>query len=73
MATTDRMNFLAKEDIKDYYTSFVGRLKVSHPEFMEKISSTGKFEEDDAKTLDSYLDDYNETYLAEHIEYRGED
>ncbi|MCQ2528519.1 MAG: F0F1 ATP synthase subunit alpha [Saccharofermentans sp.] len=73
MATSDKMNFLAKEDIREYFTSFVDRMWVSHPDFMEKIQSTGKFEKEDAELLDTYIDDYKETYLAEHTEYRGED
>ena len=73
MATSDSMNFLAKEDIREYYSDFIDYIWVSHPEVMEKISSTQKFEDDTAAEIDKVLEEYKEAFLAEHAEYREED
>ncbi len=69
MATTDRMNFLAKEDIREYYTGFVDTMWVAHAQVMEKIAQTGVFDDATAKQIDEALDNYNKSFLAEHNEY----
>ena len=66
-------SILAKEDIREYYSDFIDYIWVSHPEVMEKISSTQKFEDDTAAEIDKVLEEYKEAFIAEHAEYREED
>ncbi len=73
MATSDSMNFLAKEDIKEYYSDFIDYIRISHPEVMDKIKKTEKFEEDTASELDKVIAEFKQTFLAEHSEYMEED
>ena len=73
MATSDSMNFLEKEDIHEYFSDFIDYVWVSHPEIMEKISSSGAFEDDSKAQIDAALAEYKESFLAEHAEYREED
>ena len=73
IATTDKLNFLEKEDVTEFYRDFVSSLQISHPRIMNKITETGKFEESTAEQIDFVFDEFKETYLAEHTEYRQEE
>lgn len=73
LATSDSMNFLEKEDIHEFYSDFIDYVWVSHPEIMEKISSTGAFEDESKEQINAALAEYKEAFLAEHSEYREED
>ncbi|MBO4408113.1 MAG: F0F1 ATP synthase subunit alpha [Clostridiales bacterium] len=73
IATTDKLNFLEKEDVTEFYRDFVSSLHISHPRIMNKITETGKFEESTAEQIDFVFDEFKETYLAEHTEYRQEE
>ncbi len=73
LATSDNMNFLAKEDITEYYEGFVDYMWVSHADIMEKIASSGQFDEETSKELDGLITDYKDLFLAEHSEYREEE
>ncbi|MBR2295415.1 MAG: hypothetical protein IJ869_06605, partial [Clostridiales bacterium] len=73
VATTDRMNFLAKEDIKEYYSGFIDSMWLSHADIMERIAQTGVFDDKTKGEVDQALDDYNSTFLTEHTEYNEDD
>ena len=73
VATTDRMNFLAKEDIKEYYSGFIDSMWLSHADIMERIAQTGDFDDKTKGEVDQALDDYNSTFLTEHTEYNEDD
>lgn len=73
LATTDKLNFLAKEDIREYIYYFVNRLYLSHPDIPETIAKTGLFDDDVRAALDEATSEFNEVYIAEHEEYRKED
>ncbi len=73
LATTDRMNFLAKEDIKEYYTGAIDNMWVSSSELMNKIAETGVFDDETRDAVGKALDEYYESYVAEHSEYRTEE
>ena len=68
-ATKDKLNFLAKEDIREFCEGLLDNVHITHPELMERIASTGKFEDSDAEELDKACEDYRLTYVAEHSEY----
>ncbi|MBP5260643.1 MAG: F0F1 ATP synthase subunit alpha [Clostridiales bacterium] len=73
IATTDKMNFLAPEDISEFYKSFVSHSEMTHPEVFDAIASTGKFEDDIKAQLDDIFEEFKDTYIAEHMEYLDED
>ena len=73
IATTDKMNFLAPEDISEFYKSFVSHSEMTHPEVFDAITSTGKFEDDIKAQLDDIFEEFKDTYIAEHMEYLDED
>ena len=73
LATTDKLNFLAKEDIKEYYQSFVDRVKTSRQDIIQDIVTTLKFEDETARKLDEYEKEFKEFYLNDHPEYKEED
>ncbi|MCQ2516702.1 MAG: F0F1 ATP synthase subunit alpha [Saccharofermentans sp.] len=73
LATTDKLNFLAKEDIKEYYQSFVDRVKTSRQDIIQDIVTTLKFEDETAKKIDEYEKEFKEFYLNDHPEYKEED
>ena len=73
LATSDNMNFLAKEDITEYYEGFVDYMWVSHADIMEKIASSGQFDDETSKEIDGLIADYKDLFLAEHSEYREEE
>jgi len=73
LATTDKLNFLAKEDIKDYYQTFVDRIKTSRQDIIQDIVTTLKFEDETAKKIDDYEKEFKDFYLNDHPEYKEED
>lgn len=72
MATTDKMNFLAREDIKEYYEEFLDHLHVSGSGILEEISKTLLFTPELAEKLDNELSRYHSKFLGEHTEYADE-
>ena len=73
IATSDKLNFLAPEDITDFYKSFIDHSEITHPEIFEKITRSKVFEDDDKARIDTVFEDYKETYISEHMEYLYED
>ena len=72
LATTDKLNFLAKEDIRDFANDFVDYLKVIHKDILKEIAKTGKFEPETEEKLAKCYDEYKDKYIAEHNEYLEE-
>jgi len=70
MATTDKMNFLAEEDIKEYYTEFIDYVRVMKDSVLDSISDKAEFTKDISDSLDMLLEQYKEKFLSEHQEYR---
>ena len=73
IATSDKLNFLAPEDITDFYKSFIDHSEITHPEIFDKITRSKVFEDDDKARIDTVFEDYKETYISEHMEYLYED
>lgn len=73
LATTDKLNFLSKEDVKDYYESFVDRVKTSRQDIIKDIASTLSFEDETARKIDEYEKEFKEFFLNDHPEYKEED
>ena len=73
IATTDKLNFLAPEDISEFYKSFVSSSEVTHPEIFERLTRTKVFDDDTKAMIDSVFDEYKETYVSEHMEYLSEE
>ena len=73
LATTDKLNFLAKEDIFEYYDGFLDSLRLVHPDVLAKIADSKLFDEESAKRLDELLDEYKNNYIEAHSEYLTED
>ncbi len=68
-ATTDKLNFLAKEDIREFCDGLLDNVHITHPELMGRIEATGLFEDADAAELDGAIEEYRRNYIAEHSEY----
>ena len=73
LATTDKLNFLAKEDIREYYDGFLDSLRLLHPDVMADISSTGVFAPETASRIDELLIDYKDQFVESHEGYSKED
>ena len=68
-ATTDKFNFLATEDIFEFYTALLNEIKVSHPNIFEELTD-GKVLTDEIKSeIDSAYEEYKESFLRDHEEY----
>ncbi|MCQ2533408.1 MAG: F0F1 ATP synthase subunit alpha [Clostridia bacterium] len=70
MATNDSMNFLAKEDIKEYYTGFLSYVRLTKREVYTEISESGVFSDTTKQNIDVLLDTYKTNYVATHPEYQ---
>lgn len=73
LATTDKLNFLEKSDIKRYLDSFMDRLKTARRDILTEISSSGKFEDSTAEKIDEYEKEYHEIFVSENDRYKEED
>ena len=73
IATSDKMIFLAHEDIKEFYTGFINSINVTRPDICEKIASSRVFDDGSKAAIDAAFADYKDTYIAEHIEYLEEE
>ena len=68
-ATTDKFNFLATEDIFEFYTELMGEIKLRHPNIFEELTD-GKVLTDEIKTeIDTAYNEYKEAFLRDHEEY----
>ena len=68
-ATTDKFNFLATEDIFEFYTELMGEIKLRHPNIFEELTD-GKVLTDEIKAeIDTAYNEYKEAFLRDHEEY----
>ena len=68
-ATTDKFNFLATEDIFEFYTELMGEIKLRHPNIFEELTD-GKVLTDEIKAeIDTAYSEYKEAFLRDHEEY----
>lgn len=72
IATTDKMNFLAKEDIGDFVHSFIRDTLDRHQNIFETISEEGVLSDQIKADIDSAYEDFKERFLKEHTEYQEE-
>lgn len=68
-ATTDKLNFLAREDIREYCEGLLDYVHITHPDLVSRIASSGKFEDTDSAELDEACEGYRLNFVAEHSEY----
>ena len=73
IATTDKMNFLAKEDIDDYYMGFVTYVKTSHPDIIDELMMKEALTDDIKDRLEAANEEYKATFLSVHTEYGQEE
>ena len=72
VATTDKMNFLAKEDIRDFTFAFVEDTWDRHQNIFEAITEEGVLSDQIKADIDSSYAEFKEKFLAEHTEYQEE-
>ncbi|MBQ1247082.1 MAG: F0F1 ATP synthase subunit alpha [Clostridiales bacterium] len=68
-ATSDKFNFLATEDITEFYTALFADIILRHPNIFEEITDGKVFTDEIKSEIDSAYEEYKETFLAEHEEY----
>ena len=68
-ATSDKFNFLATEDIFEFYTELMEFIKVHHPNIFEELTDSKVFSDEIKSEIDSAYGEYKESFLAEHEEY----
>ena len=73
IATTDKMNFLAKEDINEFVFSFVDDTWDLHQNIFDTITEEGVLSDQIKADIDSAYEDFKGRFLAEHTEYQEED
>ena len=73
VATTDKLNFLAKEDIIDFINAFIEDANERHQNISESISEEGVLTDQIKADIDSSYEEFKEMFLEEHTEYREED
>ena len=68
-ATSDKFNFLATEDIFEFYTELMEFIKVHYPNIFEELTDSKVFSDEIKSEIDSAYGEYKESFLAEHEEY----
>jgi F-type H+-transporting ATPase subunit alpha len=68
-ATSDKFNFLATEDITEFYTALFADIRLRHPNIFEEITDGKVFTDEIKSEIDSAYEEFKETFLAEHEEY----
>ena len=72
-ATTDKFNFLAKEDIFEFYTALLADIKLRHYNILEELTDGLELTDEIKSEIDSAYEEYKETFLANNTEYTEED
>ena len=72
-ATTDKFNFLAKEDIFEFYTALLADIKLRHYNILEELTDGLELTDEIKSEIDSAYEEYKETFLANNAEYTEED
>ena len=73
IATTDKMNFLAKEDINEFVFAFVDDTWDRHQNIFDTITEEGVLSDQIKSDIDSAYEDFKVKFLAEHTEYQEEE
>ena len=73
VSTTDKLNFLAKEDINDFTFAFIEDAWDRHQNIFETINGEGVLSDQIKADIDSAYEEYKERFLAEHTEYTEEE
>ena len=71
-ATTDKFNFLATEDITEFYTALMADIRLRHPNIFEELSFRKELTDEIKAEIDSAYEEYKEAFLADHEEYAEE-
>ena len=72
-ATTDKYNFLATEDITEFYTDLLADIKLRHPNIYEELTDGMVLTDEIKSEIDSAYEEFKEAYLTDHEEYLEED
>ena len=72
IATTDKLNFLAKEDISDFTFAYIDDAWERHQNIFETLTQEGVLSDQLKADIDSAYEEFKEKFLAEHIEYQEE-
>ena len=72
-ATTDKFNFLATEDIYEFYTALLADIKLRHYNILEELTDGLELNDEIKSEIDSAYEEYKETFLANNVEYTEED
>jgi F-type H+-transporting ATPase subunit alpha len=73
IATTDKMNFLAKEDINEFVFAFVDDTWERHQNIFDSITEEGVLSDQVKADIDNAYEAFKDLFLAEHTEYQEED
>ncbi|MBR5386543.1 MAG: F0F1 ATP synthase subunit alpha [Clostridiales bacterium] len=73
LATSDKLTFLAKEDIREYLDAFMDQIRLARQDILMDISSEGKFEDATVAKIDEYEKQFKEDFIYDHPEYKEED
>ncbi len=68
-ATSDKFNFLATEDIYEFYSALFNEIKVRHPNILEELTDGKVFTDEIKNEIDSAYEEYKAEFLTEHEEY----
>jgi len=68
-ATSDKFNFLATEDIIEFYTEFFSNIKLVHPNIFEKLNDGKVFTDEIKAEIDSAYEEFKVAFIEEHKEY----
>ena len=68
-ATSDKFNFLATEDITEFYTDLLNDIKLRHPNIFVELTDGEVFTDEIKSEIDSAYEEFKENFLAEHEEY----
>ena len=68
-ATSDKFNFLATEDIYEFYSALFNEIKVRHPNIFEELTDGKVFTDEIKNEIDSAYEEYKAEFLTEHEEY----
>ncbi|SDX64250.1 F-type H+-transporting ATPase subunit alpha [Ruminococcaceae bacterium YAD3003] len=72
-ATTDKFNFLATEDINEFYMALLADIKLRHYNILEELTDGLELTDEIKSEIDSAYEEYKETFLANNSEYTEED
>lgn len=69
LATGDSMSFLKKEDVWEYVSTFLSRMKVLYSDIMNEIDKSEAMSDALTKKIDELAGDHTDAFIVEHPEY----